>query len=426
MSGTFFELRVESLILLALLFAFTLDGVNADLFVILLKGSQILSGHGELSLLHALSHVPVDEGALGVHEIKLVVKTSPGLGDGGRVGQHADGALNLGQVTSGHHCGGLVVDAHLEAGGAPVHELDGPLGLDGGDGGVDVLGDNITTVQHAAGHVLAVAGVALHHLVGWLEASVGHFSHGQLLVVSLLSRDDRRVCGQGEVDPGVGHQVGLELCEIHVEGAVEPERGGDGGHDLADQPVQVGVRGTLDVQVSPADVVDGFVVYHEGAVRVLQCGVGGQDGVVRLYYGGRYLGGGVNGELELGFLAVVDGETFHEQGGEARAGAAAERVEDEEALQAGALVSQLADPVENKVDDLLADGVVPSGVVVGGVFLAGDQLLGVEQLAVGAGADLVNDGGLKIHEDGSWDVFAGAGLAEEGVEGIVSSADGFV
>ena len=64
-------------------------------------------------------------------------------------------------------------------------------------------------------------------------------------------------------------------------------------------------------------------------------------------------------------------------------------MEDEEALQAGALVGQLADPVEDEVDDLLADGVVAAGVVVGGVLLAGDQLLGVEELAVGSGSDLV-------------------------------------
>ena len=64
-------------------------------------------------------------------------------------------------------------------------------------------------------------------------------------------------------------------------------------------------------------------------------------------------------------------------------------MEDEEALQTGALVSQLADPVQDEVDDLLADGVVATGIVVGGVLLAGDELLGVEQLAVGAGADLV-------------------------------------
>ena len=38
--------------------------------------------------------------------------------------------------------------------------------------------------------------------------------------------------------PGIGHQVGLELIEVDVEGSVEPQGGGDGGHDLADQPGQ--------------------------------------------------------------------------------------------------------------------------------------------------------------------------------------------
>ena len=53
---------------------------------------------------------------------------------------------------------------NLETSGAPVDELDGALGFDGGDGGIDVLGHDVTTIQHAAGHVLAVTRVALHHL----------------------------------------------------------------------------------------------------------------------------------------------------------------------------------------------------------------------------------------------------------------------
>ena len=40
-------------------------------------------------------------------------------------------------------------------------------------GGVDVLGDNITTVHQAAGHVLAVTGIALHHHVRGLKYAVG-------------------------------------------------------------------------------------------------------------------------------------------------------------------------------------------------------------------------------------------------------------
>ena len=109
-------------------------------------------------------NLPMDEGTLGVHKIELMIKTSPGLSDGGGVGQHADGSLDLGQVTSWDNCGWLVVDADLETSWAPVNELDGPLGLDGGDGSVDVLGDNISTEQEAASHVLSVSGVALHHL----------------------------------------------------------------------------------------------------------------------------------------------------------------------------------------------------------------------------------------------------------------------
>jgi hypothetical protein len=45
-------------------------------------------------------------------------------------------------------------ETHLETSGAPVHELDGPLGLDGGDGGIHVLGHHVTAVEHAARHVL--------------------------------------------------------------------------------------------------------------------------------------------------------------------------------------------------------------------------------------------------------------------------------
>ena len=97
-----------------------------------------------------------------------------------------------------------------------------------------------------------------------------------------LTRDDGGVGDEWEVDTWVGHQVGLELGQIHVEGTIEAQGGGDGGHDLADQTVEVGVGGALDVQVAAADVVDGLVVDHEGAVGVLQGGVGGQDGVVGL------------------------------------------------------------------------------------------------------------------------------------------------
>lgn len=62
-------------------------------------------------------------------------------------------------LLTGHDCGRLVVDAALESSGAPVYKLDGALGLDGGHGGVDILGHHVAAVHEAARHVLAVARV---------------------------------------------------------------------------------------------------------------------------------------------------------------------------------------------------------------------------------------------------------------------------
>ena len=67
-----------------------------------------------------------------------------------------------------------------------------------------------------------------------------------------------------------------------------------------------------------------------------------------------------------------------------------------------------------------------TGEVVGRVFLAADELLRVEELAVGPGSDLVDHGGLQVHEDGTWHVLSSTCLAEEGVEGIISTANGLV
>merc|ERR1719345_79154 len=231
----------------ALLLGLSLGGLNADLLVILLESGEILTGLRELSLLHTFSDVPMDEGTLGVHKIELVIDAGEDLGDSGRVGDHAHGAHNLGKIATGDNGRGLVVDTALETGRAPVDELDGPLGLDGGDSGVDILGDDITSVHKAAGHVFTVAGVALGHHGCGLEGRVGDLGNGELLMVGLLGGDDGSVGRKHEMDSWVGHEVSLELGDINVEGTIEPEGGSEGGDDLGDQSVQVGVGGTLNV-----------------------------------------------------------------------------------------------------------------------------------------------------------------------------------
>ena len=71
-------------------------------------------------------------------------------------------------------------------------------------------------------------------------------------------------------------------------------------------------------------------------------------------------------------------------------------------------------------------GIMAAGEVVGSIFFAANKLLWMEKLAVCSGPHLVNDRGLQINEDGTWNVLSSAGFAEEGVEGVVSAADGFV
>ncbi len=153
----------------AFFFAFTLSGVLADFFVILLKGSEIFSGFREFSLFHALSDVPMHECSLGVHKIEFVIDSGEDLSDGGRVGDHADGSHNLGEITTWDDGGWLVVNTDLEASWAPIDELDSSLGLDGSNSGVDVFRDDITSVHHAAGHVSSVSGIAFGHHGSWLE-----------------------------------------------------------------------------------------------------------------------------------------------------------------------------------------------------------------------------------------------------------------
>jgi hypothetical protein len=81
-------------------------------------------------------------------------------------------------------------------------------------------------------------------------------------------------------------------------------------------------------------------------------------------------------------------------------------VEDEETLQTRAVVGHAADLVQDLVDELLSDRVVATSVVVRGILLACDHLLRVEEGAVGAGADLVDDVGLEIGVDGTGDILA--------------------
>ena len=245
-------------------------------------------------------------------------------------------------------------------------------------------------------------------------------------MISFLGGDDWGIRGQHEMDSWVWHQVGLELSDINVQSTIESEGGSEGGDNLSDESVQVGVGWSLDIEVSSADIVNGLVIKDNGNIGVLQKGVSGKHGVVWLDNGGGDLWGWVHGETELGFLTVINGKSLEEKGSESGTGSSTDGVEDEETLETSALIGKLSDSVEAEINDFLTNGVMSSGEVVGSIFFTGDELLWMEELSVGSGSDLIDNGWLEIEEDSSWDVLTGTSLGEEGVESVITTTDGFV
>merc|ERR1719263_2788634 len=267
---------------------------------------------------------------------------------------------------------------------------------------------------------------SLGHHGGWLERGVGDLSDGELLVVSFLGGDNWGIRRKHEMDSWVWHQVSLELSDIDVKGTIESEGSSERGDNLSDESVQVGVGWSLDIEVSSADIINGFVIDHDGDISVLEEGVSGEDGVVWLNNGSGDLWGWVDGETELGFLTVIDGKSLEEEGTKTGTSSSTDGVEDEETLETSALVGKFSDSVEAEIDDFFTNGVVSSGEVVGSIFFTGDELLWVEELSVGTSSDLIDNGWLEIEEDGSWDVFTSTSLGEEGVESIITTTDGFI
>ena len=92
--------------------------------------------------------------------------------------------------------------------------------------------------------------------------------------------------------------------------------------DIVDSIIPFAHPGILSVSL---------VVHEEGAVGVLEHGVGGEDGVVGLDDGAAELRRGPDDEVELALLAVVGAEALEEEAGDAGASATTDAVEEEDA-----------------------------------------------------------------------------------------------
>merc|ERR1712046_41534 len=157
------QVRHSEFVAIAFLFTFALCGLDAHFFVVLLQCSQILTSFRELSFFHTFTHIPMHKGTLRVHQIELVVDSREHLSDRCCVADHAHCPHHLGQVTARDHCGRLVVDPALETSWRPVDELNCALGLDCGDGCIHILWNDVSSVHHAASHVLSMTRITLHH-----------------------------------------------------------------------------------------------------------------------------------------------------------------------------------------------------------------------------------------------------------------------
>ena len=84
------------------------------------------------------------------------------------------------------------------------------------------------------------------------------------------------------MNPGVWHQIGLELIKVDIKSTIKTERSSNGRDDLTNQTIQIGVSWPLNIQITTANIVNGLVVNHESTIGMIQSGVGGQDRVVGL------------------------------------------------------------------------------------------------------------------------------------------------
>lgn len=123
----------------------------------------------------------------------------------------------LSQVSIRYQIGRQVINANFETSGALVHKLHVVLNLDDDNGSLDICKYYVTKVQHVESHVLTTARVTFHHLAGCLKAGIGDLCYRKLPMVGFLIRDNRKICGQKEVDTEVEHQVSLEFGQGNIQ-----------------------------------------------------------------------------------------------------------------------------------------------------------------------------------------------------------------
>merc|ERR1719201_1805429 len=216
--------------------------------------------------------------------------------------------------------------------------------------------------------------------------------------------------GKHEVDTWIWHQIGLELGDVNVESTIKAQRGRKRRNNLSKQTVKISVCRTLNVKISATNVIQGLVVIHDSHIRVLEQGMYAKDCVVGLNHGSGHLRARPDCEGQLALLTIVHRKALKHQTSQTTACTSTTSVVDHETLQAGAIVSELADAVKHEIDNLFANGVMATCKVVGCILLACDKLLWVEELTVCSSPHLIHNCGFEINHHATGDMLACASL----------------
>uniref|UniRef100_A0AAG5DAG7 Secreted protein n=1 Tax=Anopheles atroparvus TaxID=41427 RepID=A0AAG5DAG7_ANOAO len=369
---------------------------------------QLLLHHRELVLVHTLTGVPVQEGALAEHGPELARDAPEKLRDGRRVGDERG--------------------RHLE-----------PAWWHVADGRFDVVRDEVAARQPLLGectsHLLldqpcrkspakdgrrreegALGGIAGRQQVAAAEQLVHQFANRRLTVALGGAGAQGRNAGHEEVQPPVGHHVGEQLAQVRIQLTREPKAASDAGHRRRDQVVQVVEGGPGQPQRVHADVVQRLIVQAERFIRRLHHRAEGKHGVVRLYHHLGHLRRRDDAERVVDPAREDVLQILQQQRAQPRTCAPANRVHQLKALQTVASLSHPPGALDNPVQQLGSFRVVPARPIVARTGLPGDKAIGGEEPPMTAAPEVVQGARLQVGEDGARDEVTAGSLIEVHVD----------
>ncbi len=167
------------------------------------------------------------------------------------------------------------------------------------------------------------------------------------------------------------------------------------------------------MQFGLGDAEERFVVQKHGGVRVVENALEGENRIVRLHGGVGDQRRWRDGKGKDALLRIGLPQAFQDQGTKSRAGTAAYRVSQQEALERLGLFDSGVDHIHDLVDDALPLDIVTSSPVVGRAGNLADDAAFIEKLRHVTAFDPGDHPRLKVHQNSTGDVFAIAHLVEE-------------